>query len=173
MSHYHYRTTYGNKNHEEINALEGQVGQTVFNVDVYQREFCVDKGGTKVWTNGQCVVLNKDGHGFERGDCLQYDSRSGLTKVSNTGSDVENGLGVVHRAYPNWVVIAITGIYPVKFDETTSKGEYGQLQASPAGTCNGNTTSSKGTIGQIMQTTTQKNGDIRLVRVLLTYCERD
>ena len=172
MSHYHYRTTYGNKNHAEIQALEPKVGDTVFNTDIFQREFCINKGGAKVWTNGQCVVMSKDGHGFQRGDCLTYDSSTGLTKVNNTSTDVENGFGVVHRAYANVVVVAITGIYPVKFDEETSKGEYGQLQASPAGTCNGTTTSSKGTIGQIMETTTQKNGDIRLVKVFLTYCER-
>lgn len=174
MTHFHYRTTFGNKTTEEIGQITGaKEGDTVFNTDIFQTEYCIEKeGDVMVWTNGQCVILDKGTTSLEQGDCCKLAS-GGLNKVANTSSDVENGIGVIHRVVGTWAVVAITGIYPVKFDETTSVGDYGQLQASPAGTCNGTTGSSKGTIGQVMQATDLPNGNIRLVRTMLTYCERD
>jgi hypothetical protein len=142
MSYQSRRFTFGSKTTAQITAItlvtnpELAAGMSAWNSDLKKPEYWT---GT-VWTNEDCVLLvNTSGSTIATGRLVRIDTtQTSVTGAILTDTAAQNEdfmIGVVHRGAANTetMVVAIQGLYPVKYfaSETTStRGNLIQLSST-------------------------------------------
>lgn len=139
MSYRARRFTFGSKTTTQIDGItivtnpELTAGMSVWNSDIKKPEYWTGS----VWTNEDCVLLtNTSASTILRGRLVRIDVTQTTTPgalLTNTDEDIM--VGVVHRgaASGGVMVVAIQGLYPVKYfaSETTStRGNLIQLSST-------------------------------------------
>lgn len=139
MSYRARRFTFGSKTTAQIDAItivtnpELTAGMSVWNSDLKKPEYWTGS----VWTNEDCVLLtNTSGSTILRGRLVRIDVTQTTTPgalLTNTDEDIM--VGVVHRGAANGetMVIAIQGLYPVKYfatETTSTRGNLIQLSST-------------------------------------------
>lgn len=129
-----------------------QIGDSVFNTDWKIPEFWTGD----VWTNEHCIVATAT-EGFLGGEGCHW-VRNTVTGIAELGKATTStkyrfaGVCVRGASIGNPIVVAIKGRWPVRFDETVTRGEYVNL--SGTGTFTANTTSGAGTVGMVLESLT-------------------
>ena len=139
MSFRSRRFTFGSKTTAEIDAItvstnpELTAGMSVWNSDIKKPEYWTGA----VWTNEDCVLLtNTSGSTILRGRLVRVDvTQTTVQGVILTDVNEDIMIGVVHRGAANngTMVIAIQGLYPVKYfatETTSTRGNLIQLSAT-------------------------------------------